>query len=229
MGIGLTFSLCMAVLGKGGVRKFGWVVVSAAIAVPLVLSGVRSSLLAVVVCVALLALTRAKGFARIALVLFLVAGYQLLSVVISRFGGQSTILSQDRYSDLSNDTSLTARLELLNYLTNPFRYLIGDPNVASVDNLYIDVLVKYGLAPAIALFAMAIVVAVRATQLLRRHRNETAALCVWFILVQSMFGNIFNALVGILVGVIIGTVMSKTSDRESYQTEPFERKRVLFS
>lgn len=214
MGIGLTFSLCLAVLARGPVRKSGWLAVSAVIAVPLLLSGVRSSLLAVVVCVALLAFTRAKGFTRVALLAFLLVGYQAMLLVIGRFGVQSTILNEDRYSDLSSDTSLLARLELLQYLSNPFRYLVGDPNAPSVDNLYIDILVRYGLVPAVALFALVVVVAIRATVLLRRHQNETAALCVWFLLVQSMFGNIFNALVGILVGIIVGTVMSRTPEEK---------------
>jgi hypothetical protein len=213
MGIGLTVVLCRAVLAEGVTRRVGWLLTSVGIAVPLLLSGVRSSLLAVVVCVALLVATRAKGFARIALIAFLAVGYQLMNVVISRFGSQSTILSQDRYSDLSNDVSLLARLELLRYLANPLSYLVGNPNAPAVDNLYIDVLVRYGLLPAIALFALVVVVAMRATRLLRMHQNETAALCVWFLLVQSMFGNIFNALIGILVGIIVGTVMSRSSEK----------------
>lgn len=212
MGISLTLSLGMAVLAKSGGKKFGWLLVSGIIAVPLLLSGVRSALLGVVVCVALLALTRAKGFARVVLVVFLIGGYQLLTVMISEFGSQSTILTTDRYSDLSNDTSLLARLDLLQYLSNPFKYIIGNPDAPVVDNLYIDVLVRYGLLPAAALFILFILVAIRSFKLLRSHQNETAALCVWFLLIQSLFGNIFNALVGILVGVILGTIMSAKSE-----------------
>jgi hypothetical protein len=208
MGLSLTITLGLAVLAKAPAKKLGWLIASAVISFPLLLSGVRSAILGVVVAVALLAITRAKGFARIALVAFLIGGYQALTIVIGRFGAQSSILTADRYSDFSNDTSLLQRLTLLQYLANPFQFIVGNPAAPAVDNLYIDVLVRYGLLPAAALFALFIGVAVRAFKLLRRHQNETAALCVWFLLTQSMFGNIFYSLIGLLVGIILGSVMS---------------------
>jgi hypothetical protein len=209
MGISLTVTLGLAVISGGMLKKFGWIVASIAIVFPLVLSGVRSALLGVVICVALLALTRAKGITRVVLIAFLIGGYQLLTIVISRFGGQSAVLSTDRYSDLANDVSLLARLSLFSNISNPLQFLVGNPSAPVADNLYIDVLVRYGLLPAVGLLALFIAVAVRAYKLLRRHQNETAALSVWFLLSQSMFVNFFNSLVGILVGILIGSIMAR--------------------
>ncbi|WDG18738.1 hypothetical protein [Microbacterium sp. Clip185] len=212
--IGLVITLCLAsaVTAQGGIRRFGWIALGAYLAFPLLLSGVRSVLLGVAICAVVLALVRARGFTRILLVAFLGGAYYLLTVVLSRFGTGSTILTADRYTSFSaNDDSLVARLNLLGSVGNPFAYVVGRPVESAADNLFVDTLVRYGLLAAVALLVLIISIIALALRQLRAHLNEAAALCAIFIASQTLFGPTFNALFGILIGVVFGTVMANHS------------------
>jgi len=210
IGLVLTICLYIAVVGRTGPGRLPWMTLSIFLAVPLLLSGVRSALIGVVVCAVLLALLRAKGMTRVLIVAFLAGMYYLLTSVIARFGAGSTVLNADRYTQFSsNDPSLTARLTLLNDLRDPFQHLIGDPNAPVADNLFIGALDRFGFLPAAGLFALTVCLILVSIRNLARHHNEIAALCAVFISTQTLFGNVFGSLFGLLVGIVVGTVMKR--------------------
>jgi hypothetical protein len=210
LGLALTLCLCSATIASGAVQKLKWLAMGVVIVVPLLLSGVRSALLGVLVCTVLLALIRGRGFTRILLFGFLLAACFLLITLITRFGGSSTILTADRYTQFSDqDDSLVARLQLLKYLRNPLQYVVANPHAPTTDNLFIDVMIRYGLLPAIALLSLFLATAFLALRDLIWKQNETAALCALFVVTQSLTGNVFNSLFGIIIGVVFGTVMAR--------------------
>lgn len=210
LGVTLTVCLYVTVVERSGARRFPWLVLSLYLAVPLLLTGVRSALIGVAFCALVLALVRARGVTRILVVAFLVGVYYLLNAVIARFGAGSTILSADRYTQFSGtDDSLVARLTLLNYLRNPFQHIIGAPAAPRFDNLYVDVLVNYGILPAAALFVLVGGLTIVSLRNLVRSHNEAASLAFLFIATQTMFGNVFGSLFGLLVGIVVGTVLTR--------------------
>ena len=197
LGLALTLCLCSATIASGAVQKLKWLAMGVVIVVPLLLSGVRSALLGVLVCTVLLALIRGRGFTRILLFGFLLgrAACPARSRLITRFGGSSTILTADRYTQFSDqDDSLVARLQLLKYLRNPLQYVVANPHAPTTDNLFIDVMIRYGLLPAIALLSLFLAIAFLALRDLIWKQNETAALCALFVVTQSLTGNVFNSL-----------------------------------
>lgn len=209
LGLMITLCLAAAIREKRAQRVLGWLALGGFLAFPLLLSGVRSALLGVGLCVLVLALIRARGFTRIVLVAFIGGAYYLLTFVLDRFGAGSTILTADRYTAFTaQDDSLVARLNMLASVGNPLQYIIGNPNAPTVDNLYIDTLLRYGLLAAVALLLLVFSVTALALRQLATRTNETAALAAVFIATQTIFGPTFNSLFGILVGVVFGTVMA---------------------
>lgn len=209
MYIGLAVVLLLAMAVAGSKLAPVWLAIAACLSVPLILSGVRTALLAIAICAVALVLLRGRGWTRILPAVLLVGIYTVLNSVLSRFAGQSSILTADRYTNFDSETdgSLTARLDLVRYLRNPFQYLVGTPSAPAIDNLYIDVLVRYGLLPAIAIVLLVIWVVIMSIRNLATSRNEVASACAIFIAVASMSGNVFNTQFGILVGIVFGTVM----------------------
>jgi hypothetical protein len=209
--LALVITLCLArvVVKKQGVKPVGWVLLAAYLTFPLLLSGVRSALIGVVIAAFVLAFVRARGGTRILLVAFLVGGYLLLVTILARLGEGSSILAADRYTQFSaEDDSLIQRLNLFSIVANPLRYVVGDPNTASLDNLYIDTLVRFGLMPAVALLLLVLGVVGLSLRDLVAKRNEAAALCAVFVATQTLFGPTFHSLTGTLVGIVFGTVMA---------------------
>ncbi|MCD1269703.1 hypothetical protein B5M43_012795 [Microbacterium sp. MEC084] len=191
-------------------KRLAWASLGAYLLLPLVLSGVRSALIGVAICALLLALIRARGFKRVLVVAFLAGGYYVLTSAIGRFGATSSILSADRYTDLSNDASLAARLDLLQYLREPWRYVLGNPAAPTMDNLFIDVLVRFGLIAAVCMVLLVGYVGVVAVRNLVSKQREDAALAAMFIAIATLFGPVFNSTFGILIGIIFGTVMASS-------------------
>jgi len=219
LGLVLTVCLAAAVTEAKGNRRLGWTALSAFLAYPLLLTGVRSALLGVAVSAVVLTLLRARGFSRVVIVAFLVGAYYLLTAVVARFGSNSTILTADRYTEFSaDDDSLVARLALLQGIGNPFAHLVGNPNGGGADNLYVDTLLRYGLVPAAALLMFAIGITVVAIRNLARKMAETASLSIVFIMTMSLFGPTFNSLFGVLAGVVFGTVMAASNTGTTMQT-----------
>jgi hypothetical protein len=209
LGLAITLCLAKAVVEPRLLRRTAWVGVGAYILFPLLLSGVRSTLIGIVVSAVLLTLIRARGLTRLVFLAFLVGGYALLQAVVGRFGAGSSILTSDRYSGFSTqDDSFVARIDLLRSVGNPLSYIVGDPSAGNADNLYVSVLIRYGFVAAVALLALVTVLVVSAIRRLAAGHSETVALSVIFIAVNSLFGPIFDALFGIVIGVVFGTLMS---------------------
>jgi len=209
LGLAITLCLANAVVAKRVDRRVGWVVVGAFILFPLVLSGVRAALVGIVVSAVLLTLVRARGVTRLVFLSFLVGGYALLQAVIGRFGASSSILTSDRYSGFSTqDDSFIARIDLLRSVGNPLSHIVGNPEAANSDNLYINVLIRYGLVAAVALLVLVVALVILAIKGLAKGHAETVALSVVFIAVNSLFGPIFDALFGIVIGIVLGTIMA---------------------
>jgi len=209
--LGLVIVLCLAaaVTTTRWASRVGWIALGGYVAYPLLLSGVRSTLVGVGVCAVVLILVRARGLARILLLGFLAGAWVLLTTVVNRFSASSTILTSDRYTEFStDDDSFVARIDLLSSVGNPFRYIVGNPAARAVDNLFVDVLLRYGLVAAIGMLLLICGIVILALRQLVAKRNEVAALCAIFIATQVIFGPTFNSLFGILVGVVFGTVMA---------------------
>ena len=191
LGLVLTQCLCAAAVARSGAQKLGWIGLSTFLAIPFLLSGVRSALLGVALCAVLLALVRARGITRILLLGFLAGAWILLNSLISRFGPSSTILTADRYTQVSGqDHSLVARLHLLTYLRNPTQYIVGNPQAPPADNLFIDVMIRYGIVPALAMFLLFAAIAFMAVGDLAGTRNEVVSLCALFVVTQSLTGSL---------------------------------------
>jgi len=214
LGLAITLCLAKAVVEPRVLRRTAWVTVGAYILFPLLLSGVRSTLVGIVVSAVLLTIVRARGVTRLVFLAFLVGGYVLLQAVVGRFGSGSSILTSDRYSGFSTqDDSFIARVNLLRSVGNPLNYIVGDPAAANADNLYVSVLIRYGLLAAIALLTLMAALVVSAVQRLARGHTEGAALSMMFIATNSVFGPIFDALFGILIGIVMGAMMTAAVER----------------
>lgn len=211
--IGLAIVLLLTIAVTSRRRSAPALLLASLLAFPLILSGVRTSLLAIVVCLTFVAILRGRGWGRLVPVLLLFGLYFVLNNVLSLFSGQSSILTADRYTsfDSNTDGSVLARLGLLEYLSNPFAHLVGNPRSPSLDNLFIDVLVRYGLVAAVGVAALFVSVFVVSIRNLSSARNEVASACALFICVSSMSGNVFNTQFGILIGIVFGTVLSAES------------------
>lgn len=214
LGLVLTVCLAAAVVETRTAQRFWWILLSAYITYPLLLSGVRSALVSVGICAVILTIVRARGVSRVLLLGFLFGAYYMLNSVVARFGAGSTILSADRYSSFSaEDDSLVARQNLIASVGNPLKYIVGNPNAPVSDNLYIDMLFRYGLVPALALILFMICITAAAIVNLNRKHAEAASLSVVFIAATAFFGPTFNSLFGILAGIVFGTVMAATRTR----------------
>jgi hypothetical protein len=214
LGLVITMSLASAVTARNRSRAFLWLGLATYLTVPLLLSGVRSALLGVVVCAVTLTLIRARGLTRVLLIAFLAASYYLLTLVLTRFGAGSSILTTDRYMSFSTqDTSFVARLNLLRSVGNPLSYMVGNPNSANADNLFVNTLIRFGFVAALALLLLVATLTVRAFKNLLNRRDEAVSLPVVFLTVMALFGPTFDAMFGLLVGVMYGCVMSQTTER----------------
>lgn len=215
MGLAAVIAMTRAVLTETVPSRAGWFALSAALAVPLLLSGVRSALLAALVCAALLVLVRGRGVGRVAPIALIVIVGLLLSRIIDAVGGSSTILNNDRYGDLTNDHSLQARLGLLGYLINPLAYIVGTPSPGRLDNMTIDVMVSYGVVAGIGITVIFAGGATLAIRNLRFQVNEGASLVAIYCLVMSVSGNLFASPFGILAALAVASTARGWLDHRS--------------
>jgi hypothetical protein len=218
LGLVITISLASSVTASNRARAILWFGLGMYLTVPLLLSGVRSALLAVVVCAVILTLIRARGLTRILMIGFLAGSYYLLTQVLARFGAGSSILTADRYTNFSTqDSSFVARMNLLSSVGNPLNYVVGNPNAVGADNLFVSTLVRFGLLAAVALLGLVVVLTAHAIKNLTARQFEAVSLAVVFLSVMSLFGPTFDALFGLLVGLVYGSLMSQSPPK----SDPF--------
>lgn len=207
IGLAVVLTVYSATVCRGFLPKAAWLGCSAFLTIPLLLSGVRSALLATLVCAAVLMLIRGRGLGRVLPLVLIVAGGLALTRIIGVVGGDTRVLSAERYTSFSSgtDNSVQARLGLLQYLTDPFAHVIGTPSGAHLDNLIVDVLVSFGLFAALGIALLYGGVIAQAMRNLGRRLPESASICAIFIAVVSVSGNVFTSPFGILIAIVFGS------------------------
>ncbi|KQR24030.1 hypothetical protein ASF79_01980 [Agreia sp. Leaf335] len=203
VGLASVVALAKATITSKLVARVLWFGCAASLTVPLILSGVRTALIAVALCAVVLALIRGKGFGRfIPVILVVLVGFVLVRI-LNALDGSSTILSADRYTDFdsSTDDSFQARLGILQYFFSPAKYLIGNPSGARADSLIGDTIMQYGYISGVLITILCIVMLFISLKNLGARRAETASLSSIFIVVASVSGNVFLATFGIIIGL----------------------------
>jgi hypothetical protein len=214
LGFCATIAIAKA-LSVTGSRRFVFAGVAVFLLFPMLVSGVRTAILAVAIATGALLIFRARGFARVVPLLFLAAMFIALNYVQGRLSSTSTLFAGSRYAgfDASTDTSFRERLALLEVLRNPGAYLVGRPAGGRYDNILVDVLVNFGLIAAIGVVVALTLSAVAAVANLRKGAGETGAVATIFALVTAASGNIFLSGYGILVALALGSTLLQWSAR----------------
>ncbi|WP_126890158.1 O-antigen ligase family protein [Curtobacterium sp. HSID17257] len=223
--LGLCATIAVAkALSVGGPRRFVFAGVAIFLLFPMLVSGVRTAILAVAIAIGALLIFRARGFARVVPLLFLGVMFFALSYVQGRLSATSTLFAGSRYTgfDASTDTSFRERLALLEMLRNPGAYLVGRPAGGRYDNIVVDVLVNFGLVAAIGLVLALTLSAVAAIANLRKGVGETGAVATVFALVTAASGNIFLSGYGILIALAFGSTLLQWSARRRSLQVPVE-------
>ncbi|MEE9094707.1 hypothetical protein [Pseudarthrobacter phenanthrenivorans] len=213
--MGLVVIVCFVRgINSHGISRVLFFLFCALMTVPLLLSGVRSSLLSVLVCAALAVLVRGRGMGRVLPVLFFVLVGVGVDKIVSTFGGSSTILTADRYTsfDPSQDNSIQARLGILDYLTNPLPHVLGNPSGPTIDNLLVDIMRAYGLVPFVLFSAFIVFLLLRCLKFLRSGSKSPLAFVVLYLIFLGIAGNLFLSSFGIIVGLAFGALLRLSGD-----------------
>ena len=180
--------------GLAGRRASGlqWTLLAVGFVFPLLLTAVRSALLAALLGAGLLIVAHGRGLARALPVIPVVVAVVLLPRLINAVSGVSTVLVDDRYSgfDATSDDSLRARLQMSQYLTRPGAYLLGSHTGRS-DNLMVDLIVNLGYVAGVLLtatFCWFLIIAIRN---LFARRESIGSIAVVVVLLLSFAGNPF--------------------------------------
>lgn len=186
----------------------GWVLFAGLVGVSLALTAVRATLVAVALVAVVLILFRARGFARIVLLAIVVAASAVVIWATDTFGATSQVLSVERYSDLSDDRSVGARIEFYSVLVRPMDYLVGNPAQAPGDGMIPDVVVRYGYLAGV-LFAMFVVYAiVMSFRRVALGPGDVLGAISAFALVHSFAGDVFGSTTGLLLAMVVGSALA---------------------
>lgn len=226
MGLALLVSIYLAIKHRG-ITRVWWAMTAVLITFPILISGVRTVLIALIACGALLTLLLGKGWARLLPAAFFGAiGYGLL-LVIERFGQVNSVLDASRYTefDSASDPSFQARIALFRSFSNPLRNIMGNPSSAASDNQLIDVLNKYGLISAAALTFALIIILVIAVRSCRQELAASAPICAIYICITMVSGSVFLSAFGFMSALVFGSLLSgwNVTKRGSVENEEVER------
>lgn len=207
--LGSAFTLALVRLSSRStvVVASGWVLFAGLVGVSLALTAVRATLVAVALVAVVLVLFRARGFARILLLGMAAATSAVVIWAIDTFGATSQVLSAERYSDLSDDRSVSERLEFYSVLVHPIDYLVGDPAQAPGDGMIPDLVVRHGYLAGV-LFAIFVVYAIVIS--LRRVAlgpGDVLGAISAFALVHSFAGDVFGSTTGLLLALVVGSAL----------------------
>jgi hypothetical protein len=223
MAMAIVIGVVNAISARGGRNVIEWLIVL--VLVPgLLLSGVRSMLLVVLLCVLVLALFRTRALQRMVLVGFIVVAALATQFVVSRFGGASSILTEDRYSlsGIGADTSLQARAQVWGMLSQWYTYVGGTPQPIGYDSYVVNVMAQYGLVAAVAVVSVLVVGAAKAVGFLVRSSSSTtmvsASLVTVFTFAGSFAGDPSYSLVAMIQFAAVGTVIAASPPRLSGPT-----------
>lgn len=213
VGAALVVTLVTAITARTGERRLLYLAAGAPLLLALLLTGVRTALVALVVAT-FYASVRTGGRRGAVVLAATLAGVfallnQLLNLVATR---DSSILTSNRYSvsTLGSDQSVQARVGLLDQVVTGLSHPLGagatiDGRVYSLDNVFIDILVRFG---PIALFALVVVVIACARRVFMGPAGPPdvlvlKAVCLYF-LVAALAGNPFSGTTGLLVALTLG-------------------------
>jgi hypothetical protein len=203
VGLAIVVSLAKATITSKLMTRTLWFGCAASLTIPLILSGVRTALIAVTICAIVLALLRGRGLGRVVpVVLVVLVGFALVRI-LDALEGSSSILSATRYTefDSNTDNSFQARLGIFQYFLSPVQYLVGNPTAGRADSLVADTIIQYGYVAGILMTALCLLMLVMSLSNLRGGRAETASLSTVFVVVSSVSGNVFLATFGIVIGL----------------------------
>ena len=213
VGAALVVTLVTAITARTGERRLLYLAAGAPLVLALLLTGVRTALVALVVAT-FYASARAGGRRGAVVLAATLAGVfgllnQVLNLVATR---DSSILTSNRYSvsTLGSDDSVQARVALLDQVVTGLSHPLGvgaaiDGQVQSLDNAFIDILVRFG---PIALFALVVVVIACARRIFMGPAGPPdvlalKAVCLYFLVV-TVAGNPLAGTTGLLVALTLG-------------------------
>lgn len=207
LGLSIVFCLSRAA-DRERAAGLPWYLLGLFLLFPLLLSGVRSALVGVMVCAAVVVILRGRGMGRIFPLVLIAITAWLAEKVIASFDGVSTILNAKRYTEfeVSSDGSVQARLGLFEYLLNPLPHVIGNPSSGELDNLLVDTLVNYGIAPMILMALLMSLALVISLKILKRRLPGSAGLCTVFVFIAGFTSNFFISTFGIVAAMVLGSM-----------------------
>ena len=216
VGVAILAAFHIAVVSKGARR-----VLHAALAVglmfPLLLSGVRAALIGVLICAAILGLATARGLARVLPIGIGAVAIVGINLVTSRFGGSSTLFSQQRWSanSLGTDPSVQARLNLISVARDSITRVIGQPSVTHADNLWVDVLVLYGALAGVGLFVLTVYILIRCLWTMFKVGINSAAVIALFAVIMGVATDILTFSFGLLAALAFGSTLRQARKQPS--------------
>lgn len=204
LGLAIVLSIARATRSRGGRRLF-WITLGLLDLPAFILTGVRSTLLALFLAVVLVLFLQGRGVARAVPLLLGGALYGALSFTLTALAGTSQILSSSRYSDFdpSTDISFQARIQLFSYLRNLPGYLIGTPAAYPVDSLFFDQLVAYGVFGFASAICLAVFMLGSAARIIRTRLDPTLSSVLIYGLVFAFAVDIFAFSFGVIVSIAL--------------------------
>lgn len=196
------------------------------ITIALVLTSVRSALVAVIVSIFWLVVKTGSMRLAVAVSGVMTVGYFVITEALAAAAyAESQVFVTRRYDiqGIAADQSFQARIELLKFIpplmTNPLGQGVPpfDLQTKRIDNGYIDLLVTAGSVAFLAMLVLGTtLISICLTRLTRSSpKNELAlAACCLCILAVWFSGNLFGASVGPISGILIGSLLFRVGYRK---------------
>jgi len=181
-----------------------WGVTLVPMGLALILSGVRSVLVALVVVLAVFLLRGSKISTKILITVLLFGGWYAVGWAVSNFGQGSMILTAERFDlgSLATDVSVRERLNLLPRVSSGLSSPFGNRLSIRADSYLIDLLLTYGAVPAALGAAFLLGVLIRGIRLLGVPGYTTSAMgAIYFVMILQA-GALTVSTVGILIGIV---------------------------
>mgnify|MGYP005992211021 CR=1 FL=1 len=219
----IVLGLCLIVtlersISERGLTRLHMIGIACLLIAPLALTAVRTGMLGIVLAGAFMSIRCLKGAKRFVPIIASALIYTVLVVAVRLFSRTSSVLTEGRLSefDAANDNSLQSRLELLasvpQHLTNPLGQGVTvnseSGQSGSLDNAFIDILVRNGPVVALLLVMLTYLVLkscwnIDSTQ---GYKVAAAASCIYLAFFM-IAGNIFSSGSGLVAAIAFGTVL----------------------
>lgn len=230
LGLCLIIALERSISERGSTRLM-MAGIACLLVAPLALTAVRTGMLGIVLAGAFMSIRCLRGTKRIIPIIASVLIYAVLTFAVRLFSRTSSVLTESRLSefDAANDNSLQSRLELLarvpQYISNPLGRGVtvntDSGQSGSLDNAFIDILVRNGPVVALLLVALTYIVLKSSWNIDSTHGHQVAAAaCCIYLTFFMIAGNIFSSGSGLIAAIAFGTVLRYT--RETVQRRQIE-------